>query len=199
MGKGCTALAARRLGQRYNYGTDGTINVMLSYPSSADHLQTAQVLYDYALRMANFTQAFMLTALMTRMTQALQINLEYSADLLHRLTDDSPKFAERESRRRLMWSCYATDVLCGSGVEQLTLIKERDLKIQLPCNDMGFLNEEPSITKMLGGGLLPFIPLHLIPTNIDENMGMAAFFIQQVEIRRRVLTYIKRLDEAKPP
>lgn len=160
---------------------------------------TAQLLYDYALRMANFPQAFILSALMARMTQALQINLEYSSDLLNQSPETNLTPTIRESRRRLMWSCYVTDVLCGSGVDQLTLIQGKDLKIQLPYTDWHFLHERPCITRTLAGPPLEFLPHESIPGDIDNNMGMLAYFIQQIEIRRRVLRYIKHLDQAKLP
>ena len=149
--------------------------------------------------MANFTQAFMLSALVARMTQALQINLEFSADMLNESGNSALSVTTRESRRRLMWSCYVTDVLCGSGVDQLTLIYEQDLKIQLPCNDWSFLNERPCTTRTLAGSALPFLHIDAVPANIDERMGMMAYFIQHIAIRRRVLKYIKHLDMAKLP
>ncbi|KAF4453133.1 hypothetical protein F53441_4130 [Fusarium austroafricanum] len=165
---------------------------------SINGLMTAQLLYDYALRMANFTQAFVFSALMARMTQALQLNLEYSSDLFDQ-TPNALSATARESRRRLMWSCYVTDVLCSNGVEQLTLIFEKDIKIQLPCNERNFLHERPCITRTLDDSLLDFVPCDNLPVDIDSNMGILAYLIQQLEIRRRVLWYIKHLDTAKLP
>ncbi|KAF4965810.1 hypothetical protein FZEAL_10729, partial [Fusarium zealandicum] len=162
-------------------------------------LMTAQLLYDYALRMADFTQAFVLSALMARMTQALQINIEYSSNILDQSSNASLSATDRECRRRLMWSCYITDVLCSNGVEQLTLISEKHLKIQLPCNDWSFLHEQPCITRTLNGSPLDFIPCSIIPIDIDSNMGMLAYLIRVLEIRRRVLWYIKNLDQAMLP
>ncbi|KAK5251308.1 hypothetical protein LTS03_004665 [Exophiala xenobiotica] len=166
---------------------------------SVENLMTAQLLYDYALRMADFTQAFMLSALMARMTQALQINLEYTTDMLGQLGDGALSITARESRRRLMWSCYITDALCGSGVDQLTLIDDKDMKIQLPCDEQSFLHERPCITRMLNGSPLPFIPAELIVPNSSNNISMTAYFIQHVETRKRVLKYIKHLDKASLP
>lgn len=167
---------------------------------SVEGLMTAQLLYDYALRMANFTQAFILSALMARMAQALQINLEYSSDILN---DDGNSLSPtvRESRRRLMYSCYVTDVLCGSGVDQLTLIHEKDIKIQLPCTEWHFFQRQPCITRTLAGPPLTFLPPEGIPNDavIDGNMGILAYFVQQTALRRRVLRYIKQLDKAKLP
>jgi hypothetical protein len=159
----------------------------------------AQLLYDYALRMANFALAFMLSGIMARMTQALQINLEYSTDILGISSEPALSVTTRECRRRLMWSCYVTDTLCGSGVDQLTLIDDRDLKIQLPSQEYSFLHERPCITLTLNGSPLPFLPPDIIPENVGENMGILAYFVQHMEARRRVLKYIKHLDKAKSP
>ncbi|KAH8665477.1 fungal-specific transcription factor domain-containing protein [Ilyonectria robusta] len=166
---------------------------------SIDGLMTTQLLHDYALRMGNFTQAFVLSALMARMTQALQINLEYSSDLFDEAATASLSVTARECRRRLMWSCYVTDVLCSNGVEQLTLIFEKDIKIQLPCNNRNFLHRQPSITRTLTGLPLDFAPPDKIPADLNSNMGMLGYLIQLLEIRRRVLWYIKHLDQAKLP
>ena len=150
--------------------------------------------------MANFSQAFILSSITARMAQALQINLEYSTDLLND-AETAVSVVLRESRRRLMWSCYVTDSHCGSGVDQLTLIDEKDLKIQLPCRDADFIHERFTATRTLSGLALSFLPpnLSLTEQHLDENMGIVAYYIQHISIRRRVLKYIKHLDRAKLP
>ncbi|KAL4939330.1 hypothetical protein BDV06DRAFT_231114 [Aspergillus oleicola] len=164
---------------------------------SVDNLMATQLLYDYALRVGNFAQAFMLGGLTARMAQALQINLEYSTDVL--CLDPGLSASAREARRRLMWSCFVTDALLGSGVDQLMLIEERDIKIQLPCNERRFLQTAPCITRTLDGSVLGFIRPESIPVNPDENMGIMAYFIQHIRIRKQVLRYIKHLDKAISP
>lgn len=142
----------------------------------------------------------MLSALMIRMTQALQINLEYSTDLLGHDPDPGLSVTTRECRRRLMWSCYVTDALCGSGVDQLTMIDEKDLKIQLPCKEWNFLYEQPCTTMTLNGSALEFLPPELVTSaDLGAHMGMLAYFVQHTVIRRRVLRYIKHLGTAKLP
>ncbi|KAJ6095424.1 hypothetical protein N7486_006170 [Penicillium sp. IBT 16267x] len=47
-----------------------------------EKLMASVLLHDHAVRMGNFANAFMLSGLITRMTQALQINLEYNTDVL---------------------------------------------------------------------------------------------------------------------
>lgn len=141
--------------------------------------------------MANFANAFMLSGIITRMTQALQINLEYNTDLLCQNNDVGPSITARESRRRLMWSCYVLDALVGSGVDQLTLVDEKDMKIQLPCNERNFTQQISCLTETLEpGSWLSFVPQDMDTSAISPNMGIMAYFIRHVSVRKRVLRYI---------
>ncbi|KAJ5683574.1 hypothetical protein N7462_006739 [Penicillium macrosclerotiorum] len=153
-----------------------------------ENLMAAVLLHDYAVRMGNFSNAFMLSGLIARMTQALQINLEYNTDLLCQNGDSSPSVTERESRRRLMWSCYVMDALVGSGVDQLTLVHESDLKIQLPCNERNFTQQIPCFTETLSpGNWLKFLSVNLDADALLPNMGIMAYFIRHISIRKRHL------------
>jgi hypothetical protein len=165
-----------------------------------ENLMAAILLHDYAIRMGNFPSAFMLCGVATRMSQALQINLEYSTDILCENPEGSPSASAKESRRRLMWSCYITDTFVGSGVDQLTLLDERAINLQLPCNERSFLQQIPCITETLTPGkVLSFIPPDRVPVNPLDNMGIASYFLRHVQTRKRVLKYIKHLDKAKLP
>ncbi|KAL3433362.1 fungal-specific transcription factor domain-containing protein [Aspergillus tetrazonus] len=164
---------------------------------SVDNLMASQLLYDYALRVGNFAQAFMLGGITARMVQALQLNLEYSTDVL--CIEPGLSISAREARRRLMWSCFVTDALLGSGVDQLMLIDERDIKIQLPCNERRFVQETACVTRTLDGGVLGFLQPDTLPVNPDENMGIMAYFVQHIHVRKQVLRYIKHLDTAISP
>jgi len=94
----------------------------------------------------------------------------------------------RESRRRLMWACYMIDVWAGSGVDHLTILNEKDLKIQLPCNERQFSLQIPCITERLESGeILDFIPAKDRPEKPEDNLGMAAYYVRIVSIWRRVL------------
>ncbi|CAK1365987.1 putative transcriptional regulatory protein [Cercospora beticola] len=167
---------------------------------SVENLMAAVLLHDYEIRMGNYSNAFMLSAITARMAQALQINLEHSTDVLCREPGNGPSASVKESRRRLMWACYITDALVGSGIDQLTLIDEADIKIQLPCNERNFVLEEPCITETLEEGhMLKFLPPELLPTFPQDCMGMTAFYLRHISTRRKVLKYIKHLDSAKPP
>lgn len=167
---------------------------------SVENLMAAILLHDYEIRMGNYSNAFMLSAITARMAQALQINLEHSTDVLCRAPGGGPSASVKESRRRLMWACYITDVLVGSGIDQLDLIDEADIKVQLPCNERNFVLEEPCITETLEEGqMLKFLPPELLPTYPQDCMGMTAFYLRHIATRRKVLKYLKHLDSAKPP
>ncbi|CAG8237876.1 unnamed protein product [Penicillium olsonii] len=165
-----------------------------------ENLMAAVLLHDYAVRLGHFANAFMLSGITTRMTQALQINLEYNTDILCRDDVEGLSVTEKESRRRLMWSCYVMDALVGSGVDQLTLMDERDIKIQLPCNERNFTQQLPCLTETLSpGSWLKILPGHFEPHALLPNMGMMAYFIRHISIRKRVLRYIKHLGDAIVP
>jgi hypothetical protein len=133
----------------------------------------------------------MLSGITTRMTQALQINLEYNTDILCQDSYGGLSVTAKESRRRLMWSCYIMDALVGSGVDQLTLIDERDIKIQLPCNDRNFAQQVPCLTETLRpGNWLRIFPGDLDTDTLIANMGIMAYFIRHISIRKRVLRYV---------
>ncbi|KAJ5243522.1 uncharacterized protein N7469_001849, partial [Penicillium citrinum] len=165
-----------------------------------DNLMASVLLHDYDIRMGDFSKAFMISGLITRMTQALQINLEYNTDILCQNDDTGLTVTEKESRRRLMWSCYVMDALVGSGVDQLTLVDEKDMKIQLPCNERNFVQQIPCLTETLEtGNCLKFMGDYVDNKTILPNMGMMAYFVRHISIRKKVLRYIKHLDEAIVP
>lgn len=162
--------------------------------SISNEEQAAVLFYDYAVRMGNFANAFMISGLITRMTQALQINLEYNTDLLCQSAGVGPSITARESRRRLMWSCYVMDAFVGSGVDQLTLVDEKDMKIQLPCNERNFIQQIPCLTETLDpGNRLKFLVGDSDANTIIPNMGIMAYFIRHISIRKRVLRFVIRL------
>ena len=158
---------------------------------SIENLMTSVLLQDFSIRQGDYPMAFMMTGIMTRMSQALQINLEFSADVLCYDTTSSPSITAKESRRRLMWACYVADAAIGSGVDQLTLLHEKDIKIQLPCDERHFMLQRTCLTEMLRPGeVLKFVDQAMLPNDPAENMGIQAHYIRLTEIRKRLLTYV---------
>lgn len=156
---------------------------------SITKLKVLILLHDQEARAGNYAGSFLLTGLVIRMAHALQLNNEVSADILCREEGGSPNEASvRESRRRLMWACYMIDVWAGSGVDHLTILNEKDLKIQLPCNERQFLLQIAVVTERLQeGDIIDFIPAEDIPEKPKENLGMAAYYVRIVSTWRRVL------------
>ena len=159
---------------------------------AVESLMAATLLHDYEIRMGNFGTVFMLSSLTARMAQALQINLEHSTDILCHDAGNSPDASTKESRRRLMWCCYISDSLVGSGVDQLTLIRDTDVRIQLPCNERNFLLQTACITEVLEPGqFLRFLEPHLLPSNPGDNMGIRAYFVRYIATRKKVLRCVQ--------
>lgn len=155
--------------------------------------KTAILLYDHDLRIGSYASAFMLSGITARMSQALQLNLENSADVLCQKSDSTT--ITSETRRRLMWSCYLLDSWVGSGVNQLTLLEDRDLKIQLPCHSQNFTLGILCLTETLHEGeTLSFVPRDQIPPDPAQHMGIEAYFIRLVSIRKKVLRSVNPLS-----
>lgn len=161
--------------------------------------QTAVLLYDFHYRLGEYGQALMLSGLAVRMAQALRINTEYSRDILC-TESTSPSVVARESRRRLMWAVYALDAWTGCGVEQLTLLRGSDIKIQLPCNERNFGLRIASVTETLGvGHVLQFLPPSAVPARPADNMGIMACYIRIVTLWKRIVSYINGGTDRNPP
>lgn len=131
----------------------------------------------------------MLSGLAIRMAHALKINIEYNSDVLCTDTNDSqPSIVSRESRRRLMWACYVLDAWTSSGVEHLMLLRENDIKIQLPCNERNFGLRIASVTETLGvGHVLQFLHPAVVPRKPAGNMGIMAYYIRIVTLWKKVV------------
>ncbi|UNI16376.1 hypothetical protein JDV02_002812 [Purpureocillium takamizusanense] len=172
---------------------------------SVQRLMTAILLHDFHFRLGEYGQALMISGLAVRMAHALKINAEYNADVLCADERDAaaPSVASRESRRRLMWACYVLDAWAGSGVDQLTLLREGDIKIQLPCNERNFGLRIPSVTETLGvGHVLQFLPPAIVPRRPAANMGIMAYYIRVVALWKRIVRYVAGhhgLGDDRPP
>ncbi|KAL7806023.1 fungal-specific transcription factor domain-containing protein [Trichoderma gracile] len=168
---------------------------------SVQRLMVAILLHDFHFRLGEYSRALMLSGLAVRMAHALKINVEASPDVLCTESNDSaPSVVTRESRRRLMWACYVLDAWAGSGIDQLTLLRENDIKIQLPCNERNFGLRIASVTETLGvGHVLQFLPPSVVPRKPSANMGIMAYYIRVVALWKRIVRYVNQLDSSPPP
>ncbi|OAA47225.1 Fungal transcriptional regulatory protein [Beauveria brongniartii RCEF 3172] len=163
---------------------------------SVQRLMTAILLHEFHFRHGEYSQALMMSGLAVRMAHALKINSEHSADIMCSDSDEAaPSIVSRESRRRLMWACYILDAWAGSGIDQLTLLRENDIKIQLPCNERNFGLRIACVTETLGvGHVLQFLPPSVVPRRPAENMGIMAYYIRIVTLWKKIVRYVNRLD-----
>lgn len=149
--------------------------------------------------MGNYAGSFIITGVIARMAQALQVNLEYSTNLLQD-EPEGPSISAKESRRRLMWCCYVQDVMIASGVDQLTMFDDSTIKIQLPCTERNFCMMVPCITERLDSpDVLDFVPPRDAIAKSRNNMGLTAYYIRLIRLRKQILRYVKHLNSAKAP
>ncbi|KAM0810856.1 hypothetical protein AB5N19_11209 [Seiridium cardinale] len=188
---------ALRVGNRWAAKAKMLLLMNVGYVS-VQNTMAIILLHEHDLRVGDYASAFMLTGLAVRMAQALQINLEKSCHIL--ASNDQLQWSHREARRRLMWSVYTMDSWVGSGVDELTLIRESDIKIQLPCNERNFNLEIPCIVETLEkGAYLPFLSTEDRTKGPVDTLDLQAQFIRLLSLRRKVLRYVKHLDTALPP
>lgn len=170
---------------------------------TVQRLMTAILLHEFHFRAGEYTQALMISGLAVRMAHALKINTEYNSDIMCTepgSDDAAPSVVSRESRRRLMWACYILDAWSGSGVDQLTLLRENDIKIQLPSNERNFGLRIASVTETLGvGHVLQFLPPAVVPRRPAANMGIMAYYIRIVTLWKKIVRYVNRLDSSTRP
>lgn len=158
-------------------------------------LMTAVLLYDYRYRLGDFAHALIMSGLTTRMAHALQLNMEHVPRTVRGDSSGDGEntvalsAVEKEARRRLMWACYVIDTWTGSGMDQLTLLREDDLYIQLPCNEREFLFQRTVVVGRLGDD----------NSNDNNSDGMLASYVRLVSIWKRVARYVKHLDTAALP
>ncbi|KFA65486.1 hypothetical protein S40285_00510, partial [Stachybotrys chlorohalonatus IBT 40285] len=168
---------------------------------SLQRLMTAVLLHDFHFRMGEYNQALMLSGVAVRMAHALKINTEYSPDIMcTESPETTPSVVTRECRRRVMWACYVLDAWSSSGNDQLALLRENDIKIQLPCNERNFGLRIPCVTETLGvGHVLQFLSPAIVPRRPAANMGIMAYYIRIVTLWKKVVRYVNRSDSIAPP
>ncbi|RDA87279.1 hypothetical protein CP532_1357 [Ophiocordyceps camponoti-leonardi (nom. inval.)] len=157
---------------------------------SIQRLMVAILLHDFHLRAGEYGQALMLSGLAVRMAHALKINVEYDADVLcsEEMGPGAPSVASRESRRRLMWACYVLDA--GSGAD---LLRESDIKIQLPSNERNFGLRIPAVTETLAvGHVLQLLAPAVVPHRPAANMGIMAYYIRLVALWKRIVRCVQQ-------
>lgn len=153
----------------------------LEKPSIA-RLQALVIGIKHRMLSKRFSSAFMLHAVASRFATALRLNHE-NPDLC---------FLARESRRRLMWSIYMIDSSICAGQTEYALWGdvERQIHLQLPCNERNFDFDLPEPTEMLRS---PAPGPGGIPPPLPDVLGLMALHIRLHWMRSRILECTSRV------
>ncbi|ERS97684.1 hypothetical protein HMPREF1624_05855 [Sporothrix schenckii ATCC 58251] len=166
-----------------------------------ESLMTEMLVHEYYLRNGEYAKAFMLSGIVARHVQVLQLNLEHDHDLPSQQRArgaggggaETISWSNKECRRRLVWCCFLQDAFMECGIDQLRFVNPADIQVQLPCTEELFVRNKPCVTEMLTPGqLLPFVD----PTTAGtaaHNLDLRAYYIRAMAVRAKILKYVKNL------
>jgi hypothetical protein len=138
------------------------------------------LLHDYHIRIGDHGRALELVGIAAELFRLLKLNVQP-----HNPDGSGTETITLETRRRLAWSCF-TMGLGFPCLEELDMLKGSDMGgLQLPCNERNFTLGIPCSTPTLvkecldkDGGTA---------ANTVENLGLAAYFVRLVRLRKGVL------------
>ncbi|KAM0621933.1 hypothetical protein D7B24_005294 [Verticillium nonalfalfae] len=93
-------------------------------------LIAAVLLHAQHLRLGDHARALLVSGLVARHVQTLQLNVEHDDDVLCEGPGAIP-WAVKESRRRLFWACYLQDVFIECGIAQLRFISPDNFRVTI--------------------------------------------------------------------
>lgn len=158
---------------------------MFSQPSIMT-LQTLLLLQRYEWHRNSDMSAWLLSALVIRLAYALQLNLEMPEER-NGVPVNVPT-AVRETRRRLIWSCFIMESYIEAGRSPLGALNMSSIGARLPCDDysfrLGLETEMPTLDAVSGttGIPQPFVANR-------ASLGIPAFYIRVAALRKRILQY----------
>ncbi|KAK4160595.1 hypothetical protein QBC43DRAFT_325250 [Cladorrhinum sp. PSN259] len=143
---------------------------------SIPRLQALVLAVKHRILSKRHSSAFMLHGIAGRFATALRLNHEQPTIC----------FLAQESRRRLMWSLYMIDSSISAGQQESALWPdaERQIHVQLPCNERNFEFDLPEPTEGLRPP--PPGPDGTVPPMTDA-LGFMAAHIRIQWIRTRIL------------
>ncbi|KAK3370684.1 hypothetical protein B0H63DRAFT_514719 [Podospora didyma] len=141
-------------------------------------LQALVIAVKHRILSKRFSAAFMLHAVASRFATALRLNYE----------NPSLCFLARESRRRLMWSLYMIDSAISGGQPDVALWPdaERQIHIQLPCNERNFEFDLPEPTEPLQP---PAPDLKGVMPPLPDVVGFMALQVRIHWMRTKILQF----------
>jgi poly [ADP-ribose] polymerase len=144
-------------------------------------LQALVLAIKHRILSKRFSSAFMLHAIASRSGTALR--------LYHENTDLC--FLAREARRRVMWSIYMIDASISTGQSDVALWAdaERQILLQLPCNERNFDFDLPEPTEQLRS---PGADVQGVVPPLPDVLGLVALHIRLYWLRTRILQCTSR-------
>lgn len=152
-------------------------------PPSTTTLQALLLLQRYEWHRAEHMNAWILSALVIRLAQGLQLNLEIP-------DETQTTTVVRETRRRLMWSCLVMESMIESGRSPLSKLDLSSIEVRLPCNENAF--QLALETNMAGLDQLLDREANLdsgLNSSHPTRPGISAFSIKLAVLRREILNY----------
>lgn len=138
-------------------------------------LQALVIITKHRILSRRYKSAFMLHATACRFAAALRLNHENPAIC----------FLAQESRRRLMWSLYMLDTAIASGQVDFAIYPEpeRQINVQLPCNERNFEFDLPEPTEPLTP---PPPGPDGMPRTMPDVVGLLALHVRISWIRSKI-------------
>lgn len=144
---------------------------------SQDNITAALILAKHDINSGRFGQAFVLGALATRMAIGLTLYKELDAN-------DPATNVERETRRRLMYSCYSIDRMMSTGIPENLCVPAASIHLNLPCNEQQYSYGVASDTPI---PLLESEVREEPPAHMFKNVGIFGQHVRLIGIRAMIL------------
>ncbi|KAJ5116700.1 hypothetical protein N7456_001048 [Penicillium angulare] len=151
---------------------------------SISNLMALVLLCEWHMRFGQESTAFMISGICSRLAQLLRLDSEATIESLEGIPSGL-LVAEKEARRRLVWSCYNLDVAISSGVDLISNWPSAP-RTKLPCSDREFTLQLKCETGMLCEGDSFADELAKTP-----NMCLEAYFVHIMYLRKQVLRLIR--------
>ncbi|KHJ30605.1 putative zinc finger transcription factor 1 [Erysiphe necator] len=126
-----------------------------------------------------------------RMALALDLHQDLDHDPMNADHEKKLGFIDRESRKRIMWACFAMDRLESSGRNRPPFISENIINLQLPIKEKYFIQGIPGQTEYLNESIG-----YISSSKVDEisdtksNMDVSAYLLRVIAIWGRVSQYV---------
>ncbi|KAJ5119475.1 hypothetical protein N7448_010144 [Penicillium atrosanguineum] len=152
---------------------------------SVSNLMALVLLCEWHIRFGQESTAFTISGIASRLAQLLRLDSEPTPESLTGIPM-ALVTAEKEARRRLVWSCYNLDVHISSGVDLISSWPSVP-KTHLPCSGREFNLQIECETGTLREG-----PEFLDGLNKTTSLSLEAYFVYIMYLRKQVLSVIRK-------